>query len=51
MVLAAAPAGLTPVALVELKIAASTGALHAGAPDGPALHLAALPYAIPTEAA
>lgn len=51
VVLAAAPAGLTPVALVELKIAASTGALHAGAPDGPALHLAALPYAIPTEAA
>ena len=51
VVLAAAPAGLTPVALVELKIAASAGALHAGAPDGPALHLAALPYAIPTEAA
>jgi folate-binding protein YgfZ len=51
VVLAAAPAGRTPAALVELKIAAAGGALHAGAADGPALTLAALPYPIPAEAA
>jgi folate-binding protein YgfZ len=34
-------------ALVELKIAATeSGSLHAGAPDGPALQLAALPYTL-----
>lgn len=51
VVLAAAPAGRRPAALVELKIGASSGPLHAGAPDGPALTLAALPYPIPAEAA
>jgi len=34
-------------ALVELKIAAAaSGSLHAGAPDGPPLQLAALPYTL-----
>jgi folate-binding protein YgfZ len=50
VVLAAAPAGRVPAALVELKIAAAGEPLHAGAPDGPALHLDALPYALPAEA-
>jgi len=50
-VLAAAPAGLAPVALVELKIAAATGPLRAGSASGPALQLGALPYAFPAEAA
>lgn len=35
-------------ALVELKIAAATGSLHAGAVEGPRLTLGELPYAIPT---
>ena len=44
--------GRDPVALVEVKLAAlETGALHAGAADGPLLSLGALPYAFPTEAA
>lgn len=47
VVLAAAPAGLPPAALVELKIAAAAETLHAGAPDGPALQVDALPYALP----
>jgi folate-binding protein YgfZ len=51
VVLAAAPAGRTAVALVELKIAAATGALHAGSATGPALQLGALPYNFPAEAA
>ena len=50
VVLAAAPQGLAPAALVELKIAAaSAGQLHAGAPDGPPLTLLPLPYDLPTE--
>lgn len=37
-------------AMVELKLAASaSGTLHAGAADGPALTLAALPYALPQD--
>lgn len=51
VVLAAAPAGRAPAALVELKIAAATGPLHAGSASGPALQLGALPYAFPAEAA
>lgn len=51
VVLAAAPAGRPPAALVELKIAAAGGALHAGTADGPPLTLATLPYPIPAEAA
>lgn len=51
VVLAAAPAGRDAAALVELKIAASSGPLHAGSASGPALHLATLPYLIPAEAA
>ena len=51
VVLAAAPAGRTPAALVELKIAAAHGPLHAGSASGPALQLGALPYAFPAEAA
>jgi folate-binding Fe-S cluster repair protein YgfZ len=47
VVLAAAPAGLPPAALVELKIAAAAEMLHAGAPDGPALHVEVLPYPLP----
>ncbi len=40
------------LALVELKLAAlELGSLHAGSADGPVLSLAALPYAIPAEAA
>ncbi len=39
-------------ALVELKLAATVGGtLHAGQADGPLLRLAALPYALPAEAA
>jgi folate-binding protein YgfZ len=39
-------------ALVELKLAALPGgSLHLGAADGPVLQLAALPYALPSEAA
>ena len=39
-------------ALVELKLAAlAGGSLHLGAPDGPALRPAPLPYALPSEAA
>ena len=37
-------------ALVELKIAAVSEALHAGQPDGPMLTPGALPYPLPTEA-
>lgn len=50
VVLAAAPAGRTPAALVELKIAAVGEILHAGSPGGTALRLDTLPYAIPVEA-
>ncbi len=40
------------LALVELKLAAlEGGSLHAGSAEGPVLHLAALPYAIPNEPA
>jgi folate-binding protein YgfZ len=39
------------VALVELKIAAAEQPLSLGAPDGPPLRRAALPYAWPTEPA
>jgi tRNA-modifying protein YgfZ len=43
-----APAAMRHAALVELKIAAAeSGALHAGAADGPRLSLAAQPYALP----
>jgi folate-binding protein YgfZ len=38
-------------ALVEVKIAAADGALHAGSAQGPLLQRAALPYPIPAEAA
>jgi hypothetical protein len=39
-------------ALVELKLAAlGSGSLHLGGADGPLLQPAALPYALPTEAA
>ena len=50
VVLAAAPAGAPPVALVELKIAVTeTGeSLHAGSVDGPVLKLADQAYALPT---
>jgi folate-binding protein YgfZ len=50
VVLAAAPAGRDPVALVELKLAAIGESLHAGAADGPALRVQALPYPLPAEA-
>jgi hypothetical protein len=51
VVLAAAPAGVQPAALIELKLAAAEAELHAGAADGPRLQLGALPYALPTEPA
>ncbi len=51
VVLAAAPAGLEPTALVELKLAAVGETLHAGSPEGPVLRLGSLPYALPTEPA
>jgi folate-binding protein YgfZ len=51
VVLAAAPAGRAPAALVELKLAAADAELHAGSADGPRLHVGALPYALPTEPA
>lgn len=51
VVLAAAPAGVTPAALIELKLAAAGADLRAGAADGPALQLGTLPYGLPTEAA
>ncbi|MBI3154920.1 MAG: folate-binding protein YgfZ [Burkholderiales bacterium] len=48
MIVNAAPAaGGGAIALVEVKLAARAQALSAGAPGGPALRLAALPYAIP----
>jgi hypothetical protein len=48
VVLAGSTAGRPPAALVELKIAAVLGGtLHAGSAQGPLLHAAALPYAIP----
>ncbi|WP_233259205.1 CAF17-like 4Fe-4S cluster assembly/insertion protein YgfZ [Rubrivivax albus] len=47
VVLAAAPAGMAPAALVELKIAATDERLHAGSPDGPLLRLGDQPYALP----
>ena len=50
VVLAASPAGRAPAALVELKLAALGETLHAGAADGPALTVEALPYALPVEA-
>jgi folate-binding protein YgfZ len=52
VVLAGRAAGGTPVALVELKIAAlSTGTLHAASANGPLLTPSALPYSFPAEAA
>ena len=52
VVLAGSLPGSGPLALVELKLAAlGGGRLHAGSATGPLLRLAALPYAIPTEAA
>ncbi len=52
VVLAGTLAGQQHAALVELKITAlQGGALHAGTPDGPLLQPAALPYAMPSEAA
>ena len=52
VVLAAAGPGGKYAALAELKIAAAdSGRLHAAAADGPALRLAALPYALVPEAA
>jgi folate-binding protein YgfZ len=54
MVVNSAPSdsGSGSIALVETKLAAiDNGSLHLGAPDGPILHLGALPYAVPTEAA
>jgi len=37
--------------LVEVKLAAlNEGSLHLGAPDGPPLQRAELPYAVPIEA-
>ena len=52
VVLAGALPGRDPVALVEVKLAAlDSGALHAGAADGPLLLPGALPYAFPTEPA
>ena len=40
----------THAALVEMKIAAADGALHAGAPEGPLLRRVPLPYPMPAEA-
>lgn len=51
VVLAAAPGGVTPVALIELKLAAAGADLRAGAAEGPALQLGTLPYPLPTEPA
>ena len=52
VVLAGALPGREAVALVEVKLAAlDSGALHAGAVDGPRLQPGALPYAFPTEPA
>ena len=52
VVLAGALPGRDPVALVEVKLAAlESGALHAGAADGPLLSPGALPYAFPAEQA
>ncbi len=52
VVLAGTLDGVRHAALVELKLSAlDSGSLHAGAPDGPRLTPAALPYAIPAEAA
>jgi len=52
VVLAGSLPGSSTVALVEIKLAAlSGGTLHAGSVAGPTLSLAALPYAIPAEAA
>lgn len=49
VVLAAAPAGRPAAGLLELKIAAAAGPLHAGSATGPSLKLVALPYAVPTD--
>lgn len=49
VVLAAAPAGLPAVALVELKVAAAEGRLSAVSPEGPRLTVLPLPYELPTE--
>ncbi len=52
VVLSGSLPGGTHAALVELKLSAlHGGSLHAGAANGPLLTLAALPYAIPAEAA
>lgn len=51
VVLTGTAPGEAPAALVSMKIAAAGARLHAGAPDGPALHVAALPYEIPAEPA
>ncbi|MBK6787895.1 MAG: folate-binding protein YgfZ [Rubrivivax sp.] len=49
VVMAAAPAGLPAVALVELKTAAAEGRLSAVSPEGPRLTVLPLPYDLPTE--
>lgn len=53
MVVNAAPSPTSGyAALIETKLAALSGAgLHLGAPDGPLLRLAELPYALPDDAA
>jgi folate-binding protein YgfZ len=52
MVVTAGSFGTRHAALVELKLAATLGGtLHAGTAEGPLLSLAALPYALPAEAA
>ena len=46
------PNALGSSALVEVKLAAlSTGSLHLGTPDGPALQRGSLPYDVPVDAA
>lgn len=50
MVVNAAAFAGSQVALVEVKLATLTsGHLHLGSPEGPALRRAALPYAVPTD--
>jgi hypothetical protein len=44
--------GMGAVALIELKLSAlEGGSLHLGSADGPLLTPAALPYALPADAA
>jgi len=52
VVLSGSLPGAPAVALVEVKLSALVGgSLHAGAPEGPLLRLAALPYELPLETA